>query len=708
MQYQKSMFRSKQTKLAVPVASVERYGSSERALARPFSHADNSAPTDFGSLYKTTDVRALPSSAQYSRLSPAPYGALSAHESGNNIVDSIFSQSQIRHAPVSAPITPTVGYQGASPLSAFSTAGANPLELLANGAAPLEQITRLAKSLLSIPGGGNQELFGLMAKALSAGATDTSKLTSTALTSSATKAAAAVVSGAKTAEVAASAAEKATEVAAGGAESLISSSSVDDGDASNDTSTGQTDQQKDLLEAAIRNGEIDTSKLPPTLSTLLENNSKSSNSLIRSGSKLMEWIQQNRPRTADEEDVSVVSAAKLPYYGRYCGSFVEQTGFEDGYQNVTFWAGPAKITGLAADVFPSANGFYLKPETVDIRVFMAQQPETIPAKIRKVHFDDTDAGNFTAEAEEVEEEADVKSDNLTANEVRRMRRKRAVEGGHAVTVPLHLSSSSGGDALHLSIGSDVKTPSPAVLEGLQHSNETQSIDDNGTVEKEERISSDRDGWQEMTQMSTVTEATRPDTAETVDVPHVNATSEQAELKETTTTTTTTTVVVSNKSSVVERIAPLEWHEGFQPLLLTMPEGRSVKDIHWVSLYDHRRRVVDTKTIEIVDFHLQSKGVPLWFMAGRELIPNANGHILTVFNRITSAFDCDSLRDYNNETVTVRLPGGMDVKDVFWFSVFSPTQGLPWATVYLPYNEIQPPPDLLGMTTPLCNRTSTVE
>ena len=89
----------------MPVASVERYGSSERALERPFSHADNSAPTDFGSLYKTTDVRALPASAQYSRLSPAPYRALSAHESGNNIVDSIFSQSQIRHAPVSAPIT---------------------------------------------------------------------------------------------------------------------------------------------------------------------------------------------------------------------------------------------------------------------------------------------------------------------------------------------------------------------------------------------------------------------------------------------------------------------------------------------------------------------------------------------------------------------------------------------------------------------------
>lgn len=44
-------------------------------------------------------------------------------------------------------------------------------------------------------------------------------------------------------------------------------------------------------------------------------------------------------------------------------------------ENVTFWAGPAKSTGLAADVFPGENGFFLKPETIDIRVFMNHQPE---------------------------------------------------------------------------------------------------------------------------------------------------------------------------------------------------------------------------------------------------------------------------------------------------------------------------------------------
>lgn len=37
-------------------------------------------------------------------------------------------------------------------------------------------------------------------------------------------------------------------------------------------------------------------------------------------------IQQNRPRTADKEmnSVKVLAADKLPYYGKYCGSFVEQ------------------------------------------------------------------------------------------------------------------------------------------------------------------------------------------------------------------------------------------------------------------------------------------------------------------------------------------------------------------------------------------------
>lgn len=41
----------------------------------------------------------------------------------------------------------------------------------------------------------------------------------------------------------------------------------------------------------------------------------------------MEWIQQNRPRTSEKEvlnNIGILAADKLPYYGKYCGSFVEQ------------------------------------------------------------------------------------------------------------------------------------------------------------------------------------------------------------------------------------------------------------------------------------------------------------------------------------------------------------------------------------------------
>lgn len=31
------------------------------------------------------------------------------------------------------------------------------------------------------------------------------------------------------------------------------------------------------------------------------------------------------------------------------------------------------------------------------------------------------------------------------------------------------------------------------------------------------------------------------------------------------------------------------------------------------------------------------------------------------------FDCESLRDYHGESVHLRLPGSLDIKDVFWFS-----------------------------------------
>jgi hypothetical protein len=61
------------------------------------------------------------------------------------------------------------------------------------------------------------------------------------------------------------------------------------------------------------------------------------------------------------------------------------------------------------------------------------------------------------------------------------------------------------------------------------------------------------------------------------------------------------------------------------------------------------------------------------------------------------FDCDSLRDYKNETVTLRLPGTMDIKDVFWFSVFSIPQSVSLSHLYVPYNDMHLPPDLIGIS-----------
>jgi hypothetical protein len=56
-------------------------------------------------------------------------------------------------------------------------------------------------------------------------------------------------------------------------------------------------------------------------------NATETKSILRSENRLIEWIQQNRPRVADREAEGVggiVSADRLPYYGKYCGSFVEQ------------------------------------------------------------------------------------------------------------------------------------------------------------------------------------------------------------------------------------------------------------------------------------------------------------------------------------------------------------------------------------------------
>lgn len=108
-------------------------------------------------------------------------------------------------------------------------------------------------------------------------------------------------------------------------------------------------------------------------------------------------------------------------------------------------------------------------------------------------------------------------------------------------------------------------------------------------------------------------------------------------------------------------------------------------------------VLDTKTIEVSEFSLETGGVPVWFMVGKEVLPNGNGHIVPIVEKSTDKFDCMSLRDYHNETVVLRLPGALDIRDVFWFSVFSIPQAISMANIYLPYNDMHLPPDLDGRT-----------
>ena len=66
----------------------------------------------------------------------------------------------------------------------------------------------------------------------------------------------------------------------------------------------------------------------------------------------------------------------------------------------------------------------------------------------------------------------------------------------------------------------------------------------------------------------------------------------------------------------------------------------------------------------------------------------------------NTFDCNSLPVFNNKTVTLRLPGAHDIKDVFWFSIFSMKQGISLSHIYLPYNDMQLPPDLNGIAVSL--------
>uniref|UniRef100_A0A915NHE3 UBA domain-containing protein n=1 Tax=Meloidogyne floridensis TaxID=298350 RepID=A0A915NHE3_9BILA len=300
--------------------------------------------------------------------------------------------------------------------------------------------------------------------------------------------------------------------------------------ASNGTITsfnGFTPEQRKLLAAAVLNGELDPEQAVrlltsenittanETISELNRTNidnslfdyeeqrqqtffgtkQKQNQHLINAESKLIEWIQQNRPRHSSENlnevinknvttssspltsppshdwnNNNFVASERLPYYGKYCGSFVEQTDSAASHniagalwavderrllitkfnfiplsksENVTFWGGPAKPTGnTALDLFPSENGFIVEAIPIELNIFNGKiieieakissntlQSETLDKnkngsekvseiKNKKQNF------NLLAEREEDEEEDEkiIVTANITSNSTKRDRR----------------------------------------------------------------------------------------------------------------------------------------------------------------------------------------------------------------------------------------------------------------------------------------------
>lgn len=157
----------------------------------------------------------------YSNLGPAPYNTLSSDASSQNLIESIFSQSQtpVRFSPTNAQqitgLAQPAVQQPFNPLeilakTANSLGGQEMLnQFLGGGGSPLEQITKLARNLLA---GANPEMLSTLTKTL---ATNTvaegSKLTSNA-----------VIQPASVANALAANAEK-VALASGAAETLFSS-----------------------------------------------------------------------------------------------------------------------------------------------------------------------------------------------------------------------------------------------------------------------------------------------------------------------------------------------------------------------------------------------------------------------------------------------------------------------------------------------------
>ncbi|CAJ0955225.1 unnamed protein product, partial [Mesorhabditis belari] len=631
----------------------------------------------------------------FTRIAPASQVDL---PSNSLLTNPFLSQNNL---PTSI-LNPNLGIQQVP----LQTNGPNPLETLLSNGNALDQLSKLAKNLLMNEDGGQNNLLAASIKALQrqgsslvdenfSGQSETRSAPSM-MERLMAYGAQAINKGVKEQE------RKAKITVIKEEESKKEEKIEEEMEKSMKLLQGVPDEQRKLLQKVIENGEVDSKTLEKAINSLTKDDTEEG-SKMEKANRLLEWIQKNRPVKTTE---AVLSADRLPYYGKYCGAFAEQSNatrkyagavwavdhrrlivskffFQPGSltENITFWAGPKESTlNPIEDMFPSKNGFYLKPLPINVAIFAIHEAPEIEAKARqKVNASETLFG--------------VTPISPSLNDTPKRKRRDTVQIERDESPP---EKSDG--TVHLIVkGGMVQVENPSnnneskeVQEVIIHSANNHSFSVNPTSSST---------------FSAPFRIQQPDEDPTPDP--LSA-------------------------------LPLEWYQGFQPLLLTLPSQKSMKTTQWISLWDHKTqksltsvvfpngpafqvpeittlrslspnglfnvssgpiRLIDMKTIEVKDLRVSSPDTPLWFMVGKDILPNANGHIVPLFDKNT--FDCDSLMEYKGETVTLRLPGTMDMQDVFWFSIFSLTTGLSYSHIYLPYNDMHLPPDLSAIPTPKC-------
>ncbi|PAV79125.1 hypothetical protein WR25_03203 [Diploscapter pachys] len=496
---------------------------------------------------------------------------------------------------------------------------------------------------------------------------------------------------------------------------------------------GLPEEEKKLLEAAIVSGEMDLQSIGPALKNLVKDDQVESSKKEKE-SRLLEWIKANRPKKIVE---APVTPDKLPYYGKYCGSFVKQNSTKDFHvsgalwavdeyrfviskfyfqpdslltENATFWLGPnfLDVSNPLRNILPSINGFYVRPEPVDVSIFAMEAAKPIIARARKPVISSVTLNGTVP----------ISSSSLLMNDAKNQTTR--VKRHDSIIHPL--SEAQMDESV---IATSTKKPIELLVKG-------------GVV----KIDSSENTLLAKTFKVESTKSTEVEEKINVDESKESKTPEsESEKKKNVIVPAGLRLRQPDEEIVDQRIPqPLEWYEGFQPLLLTLPKDKPIKHINWVSLRDHKRnetiasimipngpafkvpgpvsvramtpnglynissgeiKILDIKTIVIENFNLRTDGQALWFMVGKDILPNTNGHIVPIYEKSKNSFDCESLRDYYGETVSLRLPGHVDMKDVFWFSIFSINTAISHSHIYLPYNDMLLPPDLSGISTPTC-------